>query len=271
MVRWGKIKRAYSKRGRTSYGGRPSYKKKYSRARSVYAPPVTIPRALRGFVRTGGAYALAANPMKALDSKISGSFTDIRGASSLLDAEPSTYVGVAGKSLVQVQSGTNLGMRIGRKLTIKKIELMGTIKWRPGVNYTGDKTSATVSIALVLDKQSNGSVFAVNDVYDVGSSVALSHSLTNVTNEQRFTVLKRWVHTFYARGDPTSALGAMSEADKSISFSKSCTIPVEYSGMAGTIGEVRSNNLSLVAGCDSAPDVGFASFIGDCRIRFLDG
>jgi len=153
--------------------------------------------------------------------------------------------------------GTTASTRIGRRVTMKSIELKG----RVSAGSTG--TLAAVRYALVLDKQANAAAPAFTDIYDA----ALPESLRNISNKARFQVL--WDSGLTAvvgsSATPTDA------ARRTMEFYKKIGIPVQYNaGTAGTVGDIQTNALYFVAIGDVASGTGAPVSVVACRVRYDD-
>lgn len=256
------------------------YKRKYSRTRPKYskrgrAVGVVIPKALRGFVRSGGVYGtgLGSNSLKSADFQVK----DAQILSTAGRLAVSTMAGTAltGDSLNLIEAGTDIQNRIGRKITIKDIEMRGVMTFAPTSGYIASKGAASTTMMLVLDTQANGAVADPALIFN--SLMPLPSSLPVVDNQQRFKVLKRWDHQFKAlanpSGDSTTGTSVYQEQERHFSLKKSVSIPIEYSGTSSpaTVALIRSNNLFLIAGCQDSADSTFVSVKAVCRLRFLDG
>jgi len=165
---------------------------------------------------------------------------------------------VTGGSLNAIAQGDAQNNRIGRKCVIKSIQIRGYNYFVPTTTATA---SALVNMYLVLDTQANGSPPAATDLFE---STQLTTSMLNLSNSNRFRILKRWVVAFNSNAGATTAYN---NVVKPLEFSMKCNIPIEFSGTTGVTAEVRSNNLSIIAGAVLQDDK--VSFTGTCRLRFV--
>jgi len=161
--------------------------------------------------------------------------------------------------LVLIPQGVTESTRIGRKATIRSINIKGTINLNPS---TQTLASGNAFLWLVLDKQCNGAAAAVTDVF-TGS--AAGTALRNLANSSRFTILKKWVRQMSPQAGVS---GAYNTQAKHFNWYKKCNIPIEYSSTTGALTEIRSNNLFLIAGCDTVDDL--ITMTGVTRVRFSD-
>ncbi len=151
--------------------------------------------------------------------------------------------------------------RVGRKCTIT------SIGWRYAVNMpigTASNSVDTVRVIMYQDKQTNGATAAVTDLLESADYQAFR----NLVNTGRFNVLMDRVHTVNPQGlagDGTTIDSPAFRIDKT--FFKQCSIPIEFNGANGTIGEIRSNNLGVLL----ISQAGLAGFESKIRLRFSDG
>lgn len=156
-----------------------------------------------------------------------------------------------------LQQGTTASTRIGRRVTIKSIELKGR------VTAGASGTASTVRYAIVLDRQANAVTPAFTDIYDA----ALPESLRNISNKARFQVV--W-DSGLINLVGTSA-GTTDAARRSFEFYKKVGFPVQYNaGTAGTIGDIQTNALYFVSVGDVASGATAPTLVGQARLRYSD-
>lgn len=156
-----------------------------------------------------------------------------------------------------LQQGTTASTRIGRRVTVKSVEL----KIRVTAGASG--TASTVRYALVIDRQANAASPAFTDIYDA----ALPESLRNISNKARFQVV--W-DSGLINLIGTSA-GTTEAARRSIEFYKKIGVPVQYNaGTAGTIGDIQTNAMYFVSIGDVASGATAPTMVGQCRLRYAD-
>jgi len=217
--------------------------------RVVAAPPRSIVLRRPSRYRTGG-YSFASQGGKELnflDTPLAATVIDTTGAITLLNG------------MVQ---GTSASQRIGRKISIKSIQL----RLQHGMGSTGLSTMCRV--AIVLDLQSNGAAPAWLDVFDNSTSLSAPHTMRNISNAGRFKVL--WSHFFTLTGSNASGL---STDDTFINdeWYKRCDIPVNYNaGVAGTVGDIQTGGLFYMTLGSTAAGTAAASTTGTIRIRYAD-
>lgn len=159
-----------------------------------------------------------------------------------------------------IPQGVTESTRVGRKATIKSLQIRARLVYTPAAAATA---STIVFIYVVLDKQCNGAAAAITDVL---TSNDMSGAMVNLANSERFIILKKFKIYFTA---PSGVSGAYNNIDRHIEYYKRCNIPIEFSSTTGAITEIKSNNIFLLAGTDQSGDdlVGVA---GTCRLRFSD-
>jgi len=226
------------KRSRTNYA-----RKTYARVKVVRAA---------GRVRTGGYYG-----------RFAGRGKELKFFDTALNFSIDTTGEVpATGQLNLIPQGVTESTRVGRKATIKSIQIRGELAYNPS---TGTGGATLVSIMLVQDTQCNGAAAAVTDVLTANT---MATALTNLENSDRFKILKQWrvpINT------GAGAAAAFASVVKNWSYYKRCSIPIDFDSTAstGAIGTIRSNNLFLLAGADSLSDDAVAVG-GTCRLRFSD-
>lgn len=158
--------------------------------------------------------------------------------------------------LTLIPQGVTESTRVGRKCTIKSIQIRGA------AIFGGTNDSEDIAyLYVVLDKQCNGAAAAITDVL---TSNNMRTGLINMANSERFVILKRFVLPLKSGAGVATAFGNCSAP---IEWFHRCNIPIEYSSTTGAITEIRSNNIFLLAG-GIRDDV--TSFLGTCRLRFSD-
>ncbi len=225
------------KRKRTN-GGRAAV-----RRRRVVAP------AQRGFARIGGYYGRFSGSRAGVEWK----FHDVDLDDALISA-----AGTITPTINIIAQGVTESTRVGRKCTIRSIQ------WRYALNIPSQAVMANSSdiirVIVYLDKQANGATAAVTDVLESDNF----QSFYNLSNSGRFVMLLDRTHTIYA---PTAIAGPVTgEQYLGRTWTKRCNLAIEYSGVNGTIGEIRSNNIGVLF---LAKD-GVVLLDSKFRLRFTD-
>lgn len=217
-------------------------------AKRAYKPSIGA-MVVRGSTRTGGFYGRY--------NQSRGS----RGERKFFDTALSFGVDLTGEvpatgQLNLIPQGVTESTRVGRKCTIKSIQIRG-------ICYSSATVPEDIAyIYLVQDSQANGAAAAVTDVL---TNSTMSTAMINLANSQRFRILKRFII------HPKASAGVAAAYETSVvkvDFYKKCNIPLEFSSTTGALTELKSNNLFLLAGSASVDD-GLA-FAGTCRLRFDD-
>ncbi len=246
------------KRGkyRTPYSSAPAG---YSRARAQRrgAYKARQRRQFRvGYDRTGGFYG-----------RYSGGNAEMKFHDlDIDDAVVAANGNIAEDSCLTIAEGNGESNRIGRKITVKKIN------WRYDVRLssttTATSTSDTVRVVLYLDKQCNGATAVV--ATDAGIFANDNYqSFKNLANSGRFKILMDRTHAIQCQSaGGNTATNTWGEAVISQQFYKTCNIPIEYDNSAtdGTISTMRSNNIGVLL----FSETGVAKFASSMRIRYSD-
>lgn len=161
-----------------------------------------------------------------------------------------------------IAQGTTESTRIGRKCTIR------SINWRwmliKAAASSKSASSDTVRVILYLDKQANGATAGVTDILETDQFL----SFNNLANKSRFrTLMDRTYSMNSTAGGGDGTTEDYTEFQLNDSFYKKVNIPIEFSGTAGTIGEIRSNNI----GCLILSETGaICALVSRMRLRFSD-
>ncbi len=226
------------------------------RGSQVYAPKrrkYTSKAFIPGVDRTGGYYGRYAGRSGELK------FHDVD-----LDDGSVAGAGTITATINIIPQGVTEVQRVGRKCTIKSVNWKYRCEIPEADAVATPATGDTVRIILFLDKQANGATAAVLDVLETASF----QSFRNLANSGRFNILMDKVVTLNYAGLASDGAGVVSQAKviREGSFYKSCNIPIEFSSTTGAIGEIRSNNLSVLL----ISSDGVMVFTSKFRLRFSD-
>ncbi len=169
-------------------------------------------------------------------------------------------------SLCLIPQGVTESNRVGRKCTIKAIQIKGNIQ----LNNFSDVTAGgqRLRIMVYLDKQCNGATALVDDILEDVATSGLD-SFRNLSNVGRFDIL--YDKTIVVK--PAAGMGNGTANDTVETFYqwnlyKKCSIPIEFSSTTGALTELRSNNIGVLTVVEAAaPAVGVGF---NCRLRFGD-
>jgi len=225
----------------------------YSRSQQAMADPrnarvLSAPQ--RGYERSGGYYGRFSGPsaeLKFFDTALS------------FGVDATGEVPATGQ-LVLIPQGVTESTRVGRKATIKSIQMKFLAQFAPGAAATA---ASHAFVYLVQDTQCNGAAAAITDVL---TGTNMSAALINLANSGRFKIIKKWKARCVSTAGATTAYN---NTVQHFEWYKKCSIPIEYSSTTGAITEIRSNNLFLLAGSDTASD-DTITIGGTCRVRFSD-
>lgn len=245
-----------------SYKGKEAiYKRKRSAdagALMVYRPYKTpYKRTSKRFVpgrdRVGGFYGRYAGP------KAEHKFHDV----DLNDAVVAT-AGTVTATVNIIAQGVTESTRNGRKCTISAINWNYRLSL-PEVDAAADPGSGdTVRIIMYIDKQCNGAAATVTDVLESADW----QSYRNLSNVTRFQVLhdKTYDMNYQALASDNAGVVSSPTVELSAKFYKKCSLPIEFNGATGAIGEIRSNNIGVLL----ISAAGVAALGSKIRLRFTD-
>lgn len=158
--------------------------------------------------------------------------------------------------------GSDFHQRIGRLIKIKHVKVLLEV-------YPTDTTiqPQTVTVSLVVDKQTNGAAPAITDIYQTGNSMAFD----NLDNRERFRILG---HRTILIGSADVAAGGGAPLTPSIGrvdMVRKMNTSVVFGGVNATVADIKSNSLFVVirSSADSGPGVG-CNVSGVARVRFTD-
>lgn len=162
--------------------------------------------------------------------------------------------------------GTGASDRSGDHIVIKNIQVRGAIKFAPLSGLTDSTTSVEVAVLLVLDTQTNGAQLNAEDVMIDTSPKTLSYR--NLKYTSRFKILKKERCTLHQTcGFNTSGpTGNCSGNGKIFNWNIPVNIKVDFSGDTGTIADITSCSLHVIA-CTQYANVVKLSYFS--RVRFV--
>lgn len=168
--------------------------------------------------------------------------------------------------------GAGMNQRIGRKLTIKSVQMKGIVQLELAATPTGAVTAEANHLRMILlyDKQPNGALPALADVLTGGQTV---NDLFNIDNRDRFTILKDKVWSFDPMiYDSTNNAYAWNRTCAYCKLYKKLNLETVFNaGTAGTSADINSGNLVVLwlantpAGVDKNVDI-----YVNARVRYLD-
>ncbi len=216
-----------------------------------YAQGRRLAKRQRGYARLGGYYG-----------RFRGRPSSASGEWKFHDGEVNQLaVATAGNVTITINiipQGVTESTRVGRKCTVRSIGWRYNITLHPQVLMLS--TSDSVRVLMLLDKQANGGGIAVGDLLESANY----QSFNNLSNSGRFRVLHDVTHSLKAQ----SAIAGPDTGEDTVNYSffKKCVVPIEFSGVNGVMGEIRSNNLAVILISHS----GLCEFDSKFRLRFSD-
>lgn len=241
----------------------------YSKSKRYRRLPTYVPRANRGYLRTGGLYgrwgALNIRRRRRLGLSEEMKWWSLSEA----DQAMSTTGTVTNPGFTLIDQGAAPDNMIGRKIIIRRITIRMILK-NPNdeKQVVGNLLSSNVyRILLVQDRQPNGATASSQDIF---GPTPTTISQVDMSNSKRFKILKEWVGviTNPPVWDGLQDLSSTMPTKKYIKYSSSLYIPVEYAeqvGAARDITEVKTNNLFLCAFSQNGVTMDYS-----VRIRFTD-
>lgn len=149
--------------------------------------------------------------------------------------------------------------RDGSVVQVKSVQIQGRVANIPAAAAT---SAGIAYIWVVLDRQPNGAAPTVTD-YLIGTTAPTALPLVN--NQYRFKTLGKIVIPLNSQAGVTTAYNNQSMP---VEWYKSFKTPIEvrFNGNAGTVADVTTNNIHLIAGAADADDI--IAFNANLRIRF---
>jgi len=244
-----------------------AFKRSYQAAEFKYPAQAMAARKRRKL--RGGGYRTGARPQAIIVpgyTRTSGSYGRYAGPHAELKFDDTTLshnidsTAEVTTQLLSIAQGVTEIQRIGRKCTIKSIQVKALLTFAPTAAATA---AGNTWIYIILDKQTNGAAAAPTDIF---TTTNVNTAMINMDNSSRFVVLKKWVHNW---GSQAGVTAAYNNQVKTINWYKKCNYDIEWSGTTGAITELRSNNIFMY--CGSSPLIDdLVSVSGVCRVRFSD-
>jgi len=150
-----------------------------------------------------------------------------------------------------ISRGDDIGQRNGREVTMKSIQFQA--------QTSGGAADSFCRFLLVYDRQSNGTPLTAAQVLNVVDIV----SPRNLENRKRFKILH---DVSYPIETTANALSL-----KVHKFYRRLAHPITFNtGNAGTVADIATGSLYLIALGSNAAGGNAAQFTYSCRIRYLD-
>lgn len=202
--------------------------------------------------------------LKAFDTYSAGS---VMGGSTWVAAE----LDPAENCLFCPKQGAALNERDGCKVIMKSVYISGYIERPNKATRSTYEEPMMVTLALVLDSQTNKLQLNAEDVYDdVDPDVVPFRVLAN---SKRFKVLKVWSLTvpIDASFNDAAGTGYICGGITPFSFSRQLNIPVTLINGVGTgdVTDVIDNSLHLIGTCSTSNSIAALAISYKCRVRFI--
>jgi len=172
-------------------------------------------------------------------------------AGSEVDSDGGTWTG--NTCLDNISQGSQQTQRDGRRCTYNSISVKGTLKLS-GAEGTAVTEPAIVTVALVLDKQSNGAQLNAEDVFEVGGRAGVAgeeNAFRDMENTHRFQVLRMQRHVLQPTGATSDGADAFRTGTVIRPFEMHYTwkqgLVVSYSGTGGQMADHVDYSLHLIA------------------------
>lgn len=174
-----------------------------------------------------------------------------------------------------IVTGIDYNQMIGRKCTVKRIDLIGS--WQafdqvaaglPAVNFIGP---TQLRVSLVYDRQTDGLPIVYTDVFQAG----IASSPQDMNTKNRFVVLydSHAVHEGVSSYSPVAPFGCQATIANSLTrFHHSCKLDLVKRGVTAAIADIESGSLWLLIHNDIifAGNMLAPSFRGYARVLFED-
>lgn len=167
--------------------------------------------------------------------------------------------------------GDDAQSRDGRKISIKNVQVKGTILRGASEDAVNPPQGEKVFVALVLDTQTNGAQLNSEDVYknlaaDASGTVAPLRNL--LTGGDRFRILKSEMFDMDCPSVSVEADNLHSTAGVSATFDwflEMKDLPVHFNSTTNVVGNVVDNSIHVVA----FSIAGLCTLAYNARIRFV--
>lgn len=185
--------------------------------------------------------------------------------------------GTANKTLLNgTIPGNGLQNRLGRRIRMKSVRIMGTvIQTQAGVAPDDD----LIHVYLVYDAQPNANAYALADLLQVcdsgGTTGTTNYSFQNMSNAKRFKILRHW-----KRKMEVNLTAFNTAASDSTDYPTPCTIDMYVplkgldtqfnTGVTGGVTDITSGALYLMVLGGQATANAQYSFRYQARLRFED-
>lgn len=166
--------------------------------------------------------------------------------------------------LLDIDEGTGPNERIGRKITIRRIQ------WRIGIALPRVVAAAVppdhdiIRLIMFVDKQTNGALTPLTSILDPNAF----RSLYPPDEQDRVFILKDWriALNYGTLSESAGGLFSACSVNKQLDWSWHGKIDIEYSDPSGAIANITSNSLGAVVLSANA----VIGMFSDVRISYTD-
>lgn len=166
--------------------------------------------------------------------------------------------------------GTGGSNRDGRRCTMTSVQITGLVNVPAQQGQTSADVNGTIFIALVMDKQTNASQLASEDVFSnpSGNASMAASPLRDLERSTRFNVLKVWTMDLppqQAQHDGTNAdlQGYQLRFEGFIKLNTK----VEFIANGGTVADTQDNSLHMIAFASTTASA--PTLLYQARVRFI--
>ncbi len=253
------IRRRSTFKKRSMFRRAPLFRKRSTRTRSTMA---AVRRVLKN-PRIGGFLGIE---VKFADQTLTA--TALVNPSDATGGEVDPSATVVFNSVAQ---GDGESQRDGKTITMRSLTITGTVNTAVNNAETTASASSQIFIALVLDKQTNGTTINSEDVYTNPGGAALAATpFRNLANIKRFRVLatrKFSLGNSSMFADTTTTASISGRNLKWHMFVNLRGMQTNFTGTDGTVSTIRDNSLHLIAfttNVDAVPTITYNS-----RLRYV--
>lgn len=187
---------------------------------------------------------------------------ELKGVDTSIATTIDSTTEVINNTLNLITQGDSFNNREGATVMLKSIEITGRLDLLPA---TATSSTGVAYIWIVLDRQPNGAAATATGTTGYLTSANAYEALPTIPLQYRFKTLGKICVDLTAQAGVS---GAYNPTAKPISFYKKFKKPIEvrFTGNAGSIADIATNNIFLVAGSSDVDDL--ISFGGTARVRF---
>lgn len=166
-------------------------------------------------------------------------------------------------SLNLTAQGSDNNQRIGRKITVKNIQIKGQVAATTadlGTAAAYPESSDTIRVAIVYDKQTNGAVPTYSQIFNAGAGLYAPFSPRNLDYIDRFVVLA------------SESLNISVSGPNGVNFERfiKCSLETRYDNTTAVIASVESGGFFLVYADINGSGANNATLTCWIRVQFTD-